>query len=296
MNLDAITTEGRNPQSATIDRCTTREIVEIINNEDKKIAYAIEKELGAIATAVDAIAAALADGGRLIYMGSGTSGRLGVLDASECPPTYSTKPEQVVGIISGGPGAMFKAVEGAEDNPELGAQDLEALKVCSKDIVVGIAASGRTPYVLGGLAYAKAQGVTTVSISCSETSAVAEASDIAIKPIVGPEVVSGSTRMKAGTAQKLVLNMLSTGAMIKLGKVYGNLMVDVKPSNAKLIVRQRRIVAQATACSTERAEELLALAGGETKTAILMELLGLDATAARERLASTQGHIGKALQ
>ncbi|WP_025569221.1 N-acetylmuramic acid 6-phosphate etherase, partial [Vibrio parahaemolyticus] len=238
IDLSRLVTESRNPASAEIDTLSTIEMLQVINEEDQKVALAVKAVLPQIAKTVDAITQAFANGGRLVYMGAGTSGRLGILDASECPPTYGTHPDMVIGLIAGGHQAILKAVENAEDDVKMGQDDLKALHLTKHDVVVGIAASGRTPYVLGGLEYAKSIGATTASIACNPECAMAKAADIAILPIVGAEVVTGSSRMKAGTAQKLVLNMLTTGAMIRSGKVFGNLMVDVEATNAKLIQRQ----------------------------------------------------------
>ncbi|MDO5091340.1 MAG: N-acetylmuramic acid 6-phosphate etherase [Cardiobacteriaceae bacterium] len=296
LNLAALATETRNAASLEIDRGSALDIVRIINAEDAKVAPAITPELPAIAKAVDAIVAALQSGGRLVYIGAGTSGRLGILDATECPPTYGTDPEQILGIIAGGKEAVFRSVEHAEDDEALAVADLQAIDLQKGDILVGIAASGRTPYVVGALDYARQLGATTVGVTCTADNPVQKACDIAISPIVGAEVVTGSTRMKAGTAQKLVLNMLTTAAMIRLGKVYGNLMVDVKPSNAKLVQRQKNIVAEATGCTEADAAQALDAAGGEAKTAIVMLLLGLSAQAAREALARHHGMIRNTLQ
>ncbi|WP_051118040.1 N-acetylmuramic acid 6-phosphate etherase, partial [Vibrio campbellii] len=246
IDLSRLVTESRNPASAEIDTLSTIEMLQVINQEDQKVALAVQAVLPQIAQTVDAITAAFANGGRLIYMGAGTSGRLGILDASECPPTYGTHPDMVIGLIAGGHQAILKAVENAEDNAQMGQDDLKMLNLTQHDVVVGIAASGRTPYVLGGLEYAKSVGATTASIACNPECAMADAADIAILPVVGAEVVTGSSRMKAGTAQKLVLNMLTSGAMIRSGKVFGNLMVDVEATNAKLIQRQTNIVIEAT--------------------------------------------------
>lgn len=261
----------------------------------KKVALAVKAVLPQIAKTVDAITAAFANGGRLVYMGAGTSGRLGILDASECPPTYGTHPDMVIGLIAGGHQAILKAVENAEDDVQMGQDDLKALHLTKHDVVVGIAASGRTPYVLGGLEYAKSIGATTASIACNPECAMAKAADIAILPIVGAEVVTGSSRMKAGTAQKLVLNMLTTGAMIRSGKVFGNLMVDVEATNAKLIQRQTNIVVEATGASKEEAERALNACARHCKTAILMILADLDAEQAKSQLAAHNGFIRAAL-
>lgn len=291
INLNQMVTESRNMNSEQIDLLSTLEIVKVINNEDKKVPLAVEKVLPEIAHAVDKISHAFLNGGRLIYAGAGTSGRLGILDASECPPTYGTKAELVVGLIAGGTEAIFKAVENAEDNVALGASDLKEISFNAKDVFVGIAASGRTPYVLGGVEYAKSVGATTVSVSCNPESVLAKAVDIAITPVVGAEVVTGSSRMKAGTAQKLVLNMLTTASMIKIGKVYGNLMVDVEATNKKLIERQIQIVMQATDCTREQAEIALDASNRHCKTAIVMILTHLSAEAAKAILAQHNGFI-----
>ena len=271
-------------------------MIRLINDEDKKVALAVEREAERISAAVDVIAGQLKAGGRLIYCGCGTSGRLGVLDAVECPPTYSTDPDMVVGLIAGGYDAMFRAVEGAEDDRALGEKDLRDIRFGREDVLVGIAASGRTPYVLGAMAYARSLGAPVISVTCCPGSPVTEAADIAIAPAPGPEVVTGSTRMKSGTAQKMVLNMLSTGAMIKLGKVYGNLMVDVKPSNEKLIDRCRRIVCTAAEVDGETAGEALEQCGWRPKTAIVMLRLGVDAEAARKLLDGSGGRVAAALE
>ena len=296
MNLGSLVSESRNPQTLDLDALSTLEMVTRFNEQDALVAQAVRMTLPDVAKAVDAAAAALKAGGRIIYMGAGTSGRLGVLDASECPPTFGVPHGLVVGLIAGGPGALLKAVEGAEDNPQLGEDDLNALALAPEDIVVGIAASGRTPYVIGGLKYARARGCRTVAISCNPASPIAQEADIAISPVVGPEALTGSTRLKSGTAQKLVLNMISTGAMVKFGKVYQNLMVDMKATNVKLIDRACRMVVEATGAAREEAEAVLAQTGYDVKPAILMVLTGLDADAARARLAETQGFLRAALQ
>lgn len=296
MEWEHIKTEDRNSNTANIDSLTTLEMVRLINSEDKKVAYAVEAELEHIAAAVDVIAAQLKAGGRLIYSGCGTSGRLGVLDAAECPPTYSTDPDQVIGLIAGGSSAMFQAVEGAEDDAQLGAQDLKDIGFNSKDVLVGIAASGRTPYVLGAMKYAASCGAHVIGIACCPDSEVEKASQIAITPTPGPEVITGSTRMKSATAQKMVLNMLSTGAMIKLGKVYGNLMVDVKPSNQKLIHRCKRIVSEATGVTEEEAAQVLDQCDYRPKIAIVMLLCGVNADDARSLLEAHDGRISNAIK
>ncbi|MCS0025676.1 N-acetylmuramic acid 6-phosphate etherase [Vibrio antiquarius] len=295
IDLSRLVTESRNPASAEIDTLSTIEMLQVINEEDQKVPLAVKAVLPQIAETVDAITQAFANGGRLIYMGAGTSGRLGILDASECPPTYGTHPDMVIGLIAGGHQAILKAVENAEDNAKMGQDDLKALHLTKNDVVVGIAASGRTPYVLGGLEYAKSIGATTASIACNPECTMAEVADIAILPIVGAEVVTGSSRMKAGTAQKLVLNMLTTGAMIRSGKVFGNLMVDVEATNAKLILRQTNIVIEATGASKEEAERALNACDRHCKTAILMILADLDAEQAKSRLTEHNGFIRAAL-
>lgn len=296
LDLSQMITEGRNPASQNIDELSTEAMLRVINDEDKKVALAVEAILPQIAAAVDAICAAFRAGGRLIYCGAGTSGRLGILDASECPPTFGTPREQVIGLIAGGHTAILQAVENAEDNREQGAQDLKDIHFSRHDILVGIAASGRTPYVLGALAYANELGATTVALTCNPDSAMAQVAAIALTPVVGPEIVTGSSRMKAGTAQKLVLNMLTTGAMIRSGKVYGNLMVDVEATNQKLVQRQVNIVMQATDCDDATARAALTACGGHCKTAILMVLAGLDADGAKALLSQHQGFIRQALQ
>jgi len=296
LDLSQMITEGRNPASQNIDELSTEAMLRVINDEDKKVALAVEAILPQIAAAVDAICAAFRAGGRLIYCGAGTSGRLGILDASECPPTFGTPREQVIGLIAGGNTAILQAVENAEDNREQGAQDLKDIHFSRHDILVGIAASGRTPYVLGALAYANKLGATTVALTCNPDSAMAQVAAIALTPVVGPEIVTGSSRMKAGTAQKLVLNMLTTGAMIRSGKVYGNLMVDVEATNQKLVQRQVNIVMQATDCDDATARAALTACGGHCKTAILMVLAGLDADEAKALLSQHQGFIRQALQ
>ena len=237
VDLNRIKTEDRNSNTMNIDRLSTIDMVHLINAEDKKVADAVEKEAEHIAAAIDLITVKMQHGGRLVYLGCGTSGRLGILDAVECPPTYSTDYDEVIGLIAGGNEAVFRAKEGAEDSEELGAKDLQDIQFSSGDVLVGIAASGRTPYVIGAMNYARSIGASVIGISCNPGCPVEQLSDIAITPVPGPEVITGSTRMKSGTAQKMILNMLSTGTMIKRGKVYGNLMLDVKPTNEKLIRR-----------------------------------------------------------
>ncbi|HAT3805526.1 TPA: N-acetylmuramic acid 6-phosphate etherase, partial [Serratia marcescens] len=291
----ALVSETRNPATMGLDEMSTLEMVRCFNQEDRKVPEAIEKVLPAIAQAVDLAAAALKAGGRLIYLGAGTSGRLGVLDASECPPTFGVPHGVVVGLIAGGPGALLKAVEGAEDDEALGEADLRALNLTAVDMVVGLAASGRTPYVIGALRYARGLGCPTVAISCNPDSPIAHEAQVAISPVVGPEALTGSTRLKSGTAQKLVLNMLSTGAMVKLGKVYQNLMVDVKATNVKLVDRACRIVVEATGAERAQAEAALAQTGFEVKPAILMILAGVSAEEAQQRLQRHDGYLRAAL-
>ncbi len=292
--LENLTTEARNERTMRLDEMEVTELLTVMNEEDAKVAGAVKKEIPKIAQAVTAITESLKKGGRLIYMGAGTSGRIGLLDAVECPPTFGTSPDQVVGLIAGGSNAFIKAVEGAEDRAELGRTDLQNLGLTAKDAVVGIAASGRTPYVIGGLEYAKQVGAKTISISCNKNAVISTISDIAIEIENGPEVLTGSTRLKAGTSQKLVCNMLSTASMIGLGKVYGNLMVDVQPTNEKLADRAKRIVMEATGCDASTAENTLRLAEGKPKPAILMILTGCSYEVALEKLEENQGFIGKA--
>jgi N-acetylmuramic acid 6-phosphate etherase len=294
--LDKLTTEARNPASEAIDRLSPLEIVRLMNDEDATVAAAVRREERAIAEAIEIIAERLARGGRLIYLGAGTSGRLGVLDATECPPTFNTRPEQVIGLIAGGEAALTRAVEGAEDRPELAVADLERAGVGPDDAVVGIATSGRTPYVIAGLEFARSKGAAAIGFSCNEDPQLAAHSDLTITPVVGPEVLSGSTRLKAGTATKMVLNMLTTGAMVRLGKTYGNLMVDLRATNTKLLDRSRRIVATLAGVSQEEAESLLGMCGGEVKTAIVVHHHKITPEAARELLTRCGGHLRAALE
>ncbi|WP_435234972.1 N-acetylmuramic acid 6-phosphate etherase [Psychromonas sp. PT13] len=296
IDLTKLVTENRNPESENIDMLSTYDMLKVINNEDKKVALAVEKTLPEIALAVDAAANAFQNGGRLIYCGAGTSGRLGILDASECPPTFGVSTNQVVGLIAGGHQAILQAVENAEDNRELAIKDVQSINFNKHDVLVGIAASGRTPYVLAAMEYALSQGAIVASISCNPNSPMGTLANISITPIVGPEIVTGSSRMKAGSAQKLVLNMISTGAMIRSGKVFGNLMVDVQATNSKLLVRQKNIVIEATGCDEIQAETALNKANNHCKTAILMLLTGLDADSASQQLEKHQGFIRLALE
>lgn len=295
MDLNQLKTEQRNQRTTHIDTLPTLDMIRLINEEDRKVAEAVGAEAEHIAAAVDVIAGQLKEGGRLIYSGCGTSGRLGILDAVECPPTYSTDPDLVVGLIAGGMPAIFKAVEGAEDDENQGKVDLENLNFTARDVLVGIAASGRTPYVLGGMAYAKSLGAHVIGISCNPGSKVAQEAEIAITPTPGPEVVTGSTRMKAGTAQKMVLNMLSTGAMIKLGKVYGNLMVDVRATNEKLVERCKGIVCQATGVDRDTATRTLESCDYRAKVAIVMLKTNTDVAGAEALLAQHDDRVAGAV-
>ncbi len=289
--IESIKTEQRNPSTLDIDRVDTLELVRLMNAEDKKVAAAVEQVLPRIAEAVDLIARQMSQGGRLVYCGSGTSGRLGILDASECPPTFGADPGMVVALIAGGPAAMTTAIEGAEDMAQEGEKSLRDIGFTQKDVLVGIAASGRTPYVLGAMDYARSLGAGVIGVTCCPGSKVDRAADIAISPQPGPEVITGSTRLKSGTAQKMVLNMLSTGAMIRLGKVYSNLMVDVKATNQKLYARAATIVCSATGVDRETAVQALEKAGYAVKTAIIMLLCGVDAGQADKLLAEKDGRI-----
>ena len=294
--LERLLTEQLNPASTAIDTLPTARMLEVINSEDRKIAESVAQAIPAIAQAVDAIVAAMERGGRLFYIGAGTSGRLGVLDAAECPPTFSVSPDLVQGILAGGDPALSRATETTEDDPAIGARDLSQRGFTSADVLVGIAASGRTPYVLGAVAEARRLGAVTIGISCTPQSELSRLVDIAIEALPGPEIVAGSTRMKAGTATKLILNMLSTGTFIRRGYVFGNLMVNVQPRNSKLRDRARRIVAAAAGVTTERAEELLAAAGDSVRVAIVMQRAGVDRQAAGQMLASAGGRIAAALE
>ncbi|MBF6626396.1 N-acetylmuramic acid 6-phosphate etherase [Aerococcaceae bacterium zg-BR9] len=290
-NLREMSTETRNAATMNLDQLSVREILITMNQEDSKVPVAIETVIPDIELAVNAVDAAFKEGGRLIYMGAGTSGRLGILDAVECVPTFGTDPELVQGLIAGGEEAMMRAVEGAEDNYLLAQADLKSLTLSDKDVVIGIAASGRTPYVIGGLTYAKQIGAATVALACNAQSKIGEVADIRIEVIPGPEVLTGSTRLKAGTAQKLVLNMISTAAMIKQGKVYQNLMVDVIATNDKLKKRCENIVQEATGASDEQVQQALEVSRGEVKTAIIMLLMGLSYEEATEQLTQANGYI-----
>ncbi|BFJ01261.1 N-acetylmuramic acid 6-phosphate etherase [Priestia sp. Y58] len=293
--LEHLTTETRNEKTMNLDEMSILDFLTTMNEEDGKVASAIKTELPSIAQAVEAIIEAKKQGGRLIYIGAGTSGRIGLLDAVECPPTFGTSPDEVVGLIAGGEKAFIKAVEGAEDSKELGMEDLQNIRLTKADIVVGIAASGRTPYVIGALEYANSIEAQTVAVSCNKSSDIGKVANIAIEVVNGPEVLTGSTRLKAGTAQKLICNMLSTASMVGIGKVYGNLMVDVQLTNEKLVERAKRIVMEATSCTYDTAEEYLAKANCNSKLAIVMILTGLSYEESLHRLEQTQGFIRQAI-
>ena len=296
LNLKNMSTETRNQNTMNLDIMSPLEVVTVMNQEDAKVPAAITPALPNIAQCVTWAIESIEAGGRIVYMGAGTSGRLGVLDAVECPPTFGVAPEVVVGLIAGGEKAFVKAVEGAEDSRELGRQDLIDIKLEKRDIVIGIAASGRTPYVLGGLAYAQEVGCHTVGISCNPGSAVGAAAELAIEVVPGPECLTGSTRLKSGTCQKLILNMISTATMVGCGKAYQNLMVDVMQTNEKLVVRAQNIVMEATGCEREVAAEKIAIAGGNAKTAITMILADCGLEEAKERLAKAKGHVREAIK
>jgi N-acetylmuramic acid 6-phosphate etherase len=291
-----MTTEQPNPSSATIDACDSLEIVDLINREDQRVAGAVADQRRSIALAIDQITNALARGGRLIYVGAGSSGRLGVLDAAECPPTFNTPPEMVIGLIAGGPAALTQAIEGAEDDRDLAVADLKQLNLHSPDVLVGIAASGRTPYVLSALEYAKSLSVFTIGVTCNQQTSMHEIADLLIVPVVGPEIITGSTRMKSGTATKMVLNMLTTGSMIRLGKTFGNLMVDLRATNSKLRQRCLQIVRSLTDLDEAAARELLQQANGQVKTAIVAYRCGVPIAVARQRLRDAHGHLRTALR
>ncbi|MDR7812874.1 MULTISPECIES: N-acetylmuramic acid 6-phosphate etherase [Lacrimispora] len=296
IDLSVLTTESRNPDTMNLDEMTPLQIAAIMNQEDEKAVKAVEEVLPQIATAIEWATDSLKAGGRIIYIGAGTSGRLGVLDAVECPPTFGVPRELVVGLIAGGDKAFVEAVEGAEDSETLCEAELKEIGLTSKDIVIGLAASGRTPYVIYGLDFANKTGCHTVAIACNKGSDVGKKAKLAIEPVTGPEVLTGSTRLKAGTAQKMILNMISTGSMVGIGKAYENLMVDVKQSNEKLVVRSQNIVMTATGCTREEAETVLKQAEGHVKTAITMILLDCDPEDARQKLSQAGGKIRKALK
>ncbi|QDT91446.1 N-acetylmuramic acid 6-phosphate etherase [Gimesia algae] len=294
--LEHLTTEQRNPASDQIDSMNSLEIVQLMNSEDAKIATAVEKEATTIAAAIDLITAAFLQGGRLIYMGAGTSGRLGVLDASECPPTFNSPPELVVGLIAGGEAALTNAIEGAEDLGESAIADLQGLNFGKIDVLVGIATSGRTPYVISGLNYAREQGAQTIALTCNQKNLLSEVAALTICPVVGPEVVTGSTRLKAGTATKMVLNMLTTGAMVRVGKTYGNLMVDLRATNQKLVDRSIRILMAFTDLSREEAAAVLRKCDGKLKTAIVHVKRNVTPEAAGELLSQAEEHLRRVLE
>lgn len=296
MDLSKMMTETRNPNTMDLDQMSALQIVTAMNQEDRRVPEGIEPVLPQIAAVVDAVEAAFCKGGRLFYLGAGTSGRLGVLDASECPPTFGVDPGMVVGLIAGGDRALRFPIEGAEDSRELGRQDLVDHNLTANDVVVGIAASGRTPYVLGALEYARSLGCTTAAIACNKNSAVGQAADIAIEAQVGPEVLTGSTRLKAGTAQKMILNMISTGAMVRIGKAYHNLMVDVVQSNEKLQTRAENIVMEATGVERKEARAVIDAAGGKVKLAITMILTDKDAVQAQQLLEQAGGRVRDAIR
>lgn len=294
--LDKLTTEKRNESTMKLDQLTTKEVLQLMNKEDRTVPDAVEAALPKIEAAVEQVIATFRAGGRLIYTGAGTSGRLGILDAVECPPTFSTPDDMVQGLLAGGMSAFRKAKEGAEDNPDLGARELEEIGLSSKDTVIGIAASGRTPYVIGALDYAAAVGAATVSVACNKEAAISKHAKISIEVETGPEILTGSTRLKAGTAQKLVLNMISTASMVGVGKVYKNLMVDVKPTNDKLQERAKRIIMEATGANYDAAEKVFDQADGQVKTAIVMLLLDVTKEEAEEKLRNAEGFVRSAIK
>ena len=296
VDLTKLATEQRNSNTTGLDTFNPLEIAQAMNDEDANAVAAVRRVLPHVATAIRQAADCLKAGGRIVYMGAGTSGRLGVLDAVECPPTFGVDPSVVVGLMAGGPGVFVKAREGAEDDTELGKADLQGIELSEHDFVVGIAASGRTPYVIGGLSYARELGCKTAAIACVSDSQIGRVAELAIEPVTGPEVLTGSTRLKAGTAQKLILNMISTGAMTLTGRVYQNLMVDLKQTNEKLHVRARNIVAEATGCTAEHAANALKAADGNVKVAVASILLGEDAADAERDLAAVDGHVRSALE
>ncbi|WP_077624629.1 N-acetylmuramic acid 6-phosphate etherase [Sediminibacillus massiliensis] len=295
LELSGLTTEKRNKNSKRLDKMSTIEILETINAEDKKVAFAVEKVLPQISLAIDQVYEAFVKGGRLFYVGAGTSGRLGVLDASECPPTFMSSPEMIQTIMAGGDEAFYNAVENSEDDEDQGRKDLEAKKLTGRDVVIGITASGRTPYPIGALKYARETGAFTVALACNENAVISRHADCQIEVVVGPEVLTGSTRMKAGTAHKMVLNMISTAAMVKLGKVYENLMVDVHASNYKLLERAKRIIMEITSASYQEAEKALKDANGEVKPAIVMAETGVSLDRAKEAIREGNGYVRQAI-
>ena len=295
IDLAKLTTESRNPRTMNLDEMSPLKLVSVMNQEDLHVVSAVKAVLPQVATAVQWAKETLEAGGRLIYFGAGTSGRLGVLDAVECPPTFGVSSDVVVGLIAGGERAFVRAVEGAEDDPELCKKELLAINLKESDLAVGLAASGRTPYVIGGLRYAKEIGCRTVAIACNKDSAIGKEADLAIEPMPGPEVLTGSTRLKAGTAQKMILNMISTGSMVGIGKAYQNLMVDVQQTNNKLVVRAQNITMAATGCTRDEAAAALHEANGSAKVAIVMLLTKVSAKEAQNQLDAAQGHVRDAL-
>lgn len=296
VNMEGMATETANEATRNIDSMNSLQIVTLINEEDKKVAKAIEAELPQVAKAVDAVAERFQRGGRILYCGAGTSGRLGTLDAVELTPTYSVSPDRAFGLIAGGEGAMYQSIEGAEDSEELAVEDLKRIGLTRDDCVIGVAASGRTPYTLSALKYANCMGALSISVTCNANSSMAEEAQISIAPIVGPEVICGSTRMKAGTAQKMVLNMLSTGVMIRLGKVYQNYMVHLQPTNEKLVVRSVRMISQITGASRETSERMLQAAGRRVLEAIVMISAGCSLEKAEEALEMAEGRVREAIE
>lgn len=295
MHLHELTTEQRNERTSHLDEMSVREVLEVMNDEDRSVPAAVAQAVPQIEQAVELITASLRAGGRLVYVGAGTSGRLALLDAVECPPTFDTDPDRVIALLAGGPGAFVNAVEGAEDSADDGAASIDSNAVDERDTVVGLAASGRTPYVIGALRRAAERGASTVGIACNAGSSVGQVADVAIEVVTGPEVVTGSTRLKAGTAQKLVCNMLTTASMVQLGKVHENLMIDVRPTNAKLVDRARRIVATAAGVEPSVAADALAASGNRPKVATVMLLADVSAQEAERRLAQAEGSVRRAV-
>ena len=296
VDLTKLVTETRNPRTMNIDTMSALEIVSIMNDEDNNVVKGVKEVLPEIAKAVEWCAASLAKGARIVYIGAGTSGRLGLMDSVECPPTYGVSPDTVVGLIAGGEGAFIKAVEGAEDRKDFAVEDLKKINLTANDVVIGLAASGRTPYVIGGLEYANDLGCNTVAVACNKNSKIGAIAKLAIEPVSGPEVVTGSTRLKSGTAQKMVCNMLSTASMILNGKVYQNLMVDVQQTNEKLVTRAENIIMEATGCSREEASKARVAANGKVKLAVTMILTGLDMEEAAKKLDEAKGHVREAIK
>jgi len=295
VDLTKLTTETRNPRSMDLDEMDPLQIATLMNDEDNNVVKGVHEVLPQIAQCITWCAEAFTKGGRIIYMGAGTSGRLGLMDAVECPPTFGLQPQQVVGLLAGGPSAFIKAAEGTEDRTELGRTDLQGIGLAKDDVVIGLAASGRTPYVIGGLEYANQLGCRTVAVACNHGSKIGAVAQLAIEPVCGPEVLTGSTRLKSGTAQKMICNMISTGTMVQVGKVYQNLMVDVMQTNEKLVTRAQNIIMAATGCGRETAEAARQAAAGHVKTAIVMVKTGCDAAQAQAKLEQAAGHVRRAL-